>query len=175
MIPGYRLMWLIVVFDLPVETKANKRDYRRFVDFLEDHGYSRIQYSIYVCPTTTHDHTEVHAQRIADNLPPEGDVRVFRLTDKQWARTDCYYNGRSGIAEPPPEQFLFFDEDYEPAVPDWTPPDKPVPSPEDSQSEATVLSPPTVPTGQWERPNPGVGKRKSRKKALKPKQDALDL
>lgn len=172
MIPGYRLMWLIVTFDLPVETKANKRDYRRFVDFLEDNGYSRIQYSIYVCPTTTHDHTEVQAQRIADNLPSEGDVRVFRLTDKQWARTDCYYNGRLGKAEPPPEQFLFFDEDYEPAVPDWKPPEPP---PEGSLELGSNIDDP-VPAVKWEIPNPAVGKRKSRKKsAPKPKQDAFDL
>ncbi len=175
MIPGYRLMWLIVVFDLPVETKANKRDYRRFVDFLEDNGYSRIQYSIYVCPTTTHDHTEVQAQRIADNLPAEGDVRVFRLTDKQWARTDSYYNGKLGKAEPPPEQFLFFDEDYEPAVPDWKPSPSTNVDPLDLMADLAETAPPSQ-TVQWEVPNPGVGKRKSRKKtAPKPKQDAFDL
>jgi CRISPR-associated protein Cas2 len=103
-------MWLMVTFDLPVATKQNKRDYRRFVDFLEDDGYSRLQYSIYVRPTATLENTDVHAKRVADNIPPLGEVRVFRLTDKQWARTDCYHHAKLGKPELPPEQFTFFDE-----------------------------------------------------------------
>lgn len=116
MIPGWRLLWLIVTFDLPVLTREDKRQYRRFVDFLEDDGFVRIQYSIFVRPTQTQENTEVHSQRIADHIPPVGQVRVFRFTDKQWARTECFHNARRGIPEKPPEQFVFFDEDLSPII-----------------------------------------------------------
>jgi CRISPR-associated protein Cas2 len=169
MIPGYRLMWLLVTFDLPVETKENKRDYRRFVDFLEDNGYSRIQYSIYVRPTTTHDATQVHAERIANNIPPAGEVRVFRMTDKQWARTECYHNGSTAPTEPPPEQFIFFDENFVPTVDDWKQ-DADAPGPD------TFSNPPAIPVAMRirERPDPAYGKRKSAKR-IKPKQETLEL
>ena len=172
-VPGYRLMWLMVTFDLPVETKENKRDYRRFVDFLEDNGFARIQYSIYVRPTTTLDHTEVQSQRIADHLPPAGQVRVFRMTDKQWARTDCYHNGSPGSAETPPEQLLFFDEEFEPVIFESISADIP---PEIKVTGAFVAEEPRAKQYLVERPAPAVGKRKSRlRKPVKPRQASLEI
>lgn len=113
MISGYRLMWLMVMFDLPVETKENRRDYRRFVDRLEDDGFERLQYSIYARPCATDENTAVHFGRVVDWLPPSGEVRLLKFTDKQWARMVLFREcSREGV-ETPPEQFAFFDEDGE--------------------------------------------------------------
>jgi len=106
-------MWLIVAFDLPVLTREDKRNYRKFVCFLEDEGFTRLQYSVLIRPTATLDSTDRHAKRIADNIPPYGQIRILRLTDLQWARTECFHNGRLHIPEAPPEQFCFFDNDDE--------------------------------------------------------------
>jgi CRISPR-associated protein Cas2 len=116
MISGYRLMWLLVMFDLPVETKENRRDYRRFVDKLEDDGYSRVQYSIYVRPCATDENTLVHQSRIIEAIPPEGEVRVMKFTDKQWGRMLVYRSRSLRDAEKPPDQFSFFDEDGAPLI-----------------------------------------------------------
>ena len=37
---GYRLMWMMVMFDLPVTDKAARKEYTRFRNFLLDNGRS---------------------------------------------------------------------------------------------------------------------------------------
>lgn len=109
-------MWLLVMFDLPVTTKTNRRDYRRFVDFLEDEGYVRAQYSVYVRPTATEENTAVHMGRIVEALPPAGEVRILKFTDKQWARMVVFRSRRRAANEEAPEQFSFFDQDLAPLI-----------------------------------------------------------
>ena len=104
-------MWLLVMFDLPVETRENRRDYRRFVDKMEDDGYTRVQFSIYVRPCATDENTLVHESRLLNWLPPLGEVRILKFTDKQWARMQVYRERVVAENERAPEQFTFFDED----------------------------------------------------------------
>ncbi|WP_338141283.1 CRISPR-associated endonuclease Cas2, partial [Staphylococcus simulans] len=42
-----RFLRLFIMFDLPVETSRERREYRKFVKFLLNEGYVRSQYSIY--------------------------------------------------------------------------------------------------------------------------------
>ena len=45
---GYAIMWLYVMFDLPVETKSQRRVAARFrKDLLKD-GFTMHQFSVYV-------------------------------------------------------------------------------------------------------------------------------
>lgn|GEM_PF-171111 len=113
MISGYRLMWLMVLFDLPVLTSIQRREYRRFVDKLEDNGFIRIQFSIYVRPSGTEESAAKHAARVERSLPPEGEVRLIYFTDKQWARTLVFTHGKRDGVEAAPAQFAFFDADGE--------------------------------------------------------------
>ena len=104
----------MVMFDLPVTTKENRRNYRRFVDKLEDDGYTRIQFSIYVRPSATDENAQVHYSRLINWLPPLGEVRVLKFTDKQWARMTVFFKSQRVNTELPPEQLVFFDEDLTP-------------------------------------------------------------
>lgn len=45
---GYRLMWLLVMFDLPVDTKANRKAANDFRHRLLDFGFERCQFSVYL-------------------------------------------------------------------------------------------------------------------------------
>ena len=49
---GYRCMWIVAMFDLPVDTKEARRAYTDFVKFLKRDGFTRMQYSVYCasCP-----------------------------------------------------------------------------------------------------------------------------
>ena len=40
-------MWLMVMFDLPVVTNAEKREYVRFRKYLQKEGFMQLQYSVY--------------------------------------------------------------------------------------------------------------------------------
>lgn len=48
MLTGYRLMWVMVIFDLPVQTKAQRRAATKFRNFLLDEGFSMSQFSVYM-------------------------------------------------------------------------------------------------------------------------------
>ena len=45
--PGYRAMWLVAMFDLPVHTKSARRDYSRFRKKLIALWFQMVQFSVY--------------------------------------------------------------------------------------------------------------------------------
>jgi len=79
-------MWLMVFFDLPVGTKAERRHATRFRNFLKDDGYLMLQWSVYARICRAEDGIEKHLTRVAKNLPPKGSVRTLQVTDKQYGR-----------------------------------------------------------------------------------------
>lgn len=80
-----RFMRLIVFFDLPMVTKAEKRAYVQFRRFLLNDGYDMIQWSVYGRILNGADDESKHLRRLADNLPPAGSVRCMTVTEKQFA------------------------------------------------------------------------------------------
>ena len=45
---AYRIMWLFVFFDLPTNTKTERRHAVQFRKALEKDGFTMMQYSVYV-------------------------------------------------------------------------------------------------------------------------------
>lgn len=80
-----RYMRLLVLFDLPVVTKAERRAYTLFRRFLLNDGYDMIQFSVYGRLLNGNDALDKHLKRLADHLPPEGSVRCLSVTEKQYA------------------------------------------------------------------------------------------
>jgi len=80
-----RHMRLLVLFDLPVVTRAERRAYTVFRRFLLNDGYDMIQFSVYGRILNGTDAEQKHFKRLVDNLPPEGSVRCLSVTEKQFA------------------------------------------------------------------------------------------
>jgi CRISPR-associated protein Cas2 len=80
-----RYMRLLVFFDLPVVTRAERRAYTIFRRFLLNDGYDMIQFSVYGRIVNGNDAEQKHLKRLVDNLPPEGSVRCLTVTEKQFA------------------------------------------------------------------------------------------
>jgi CRISPR-associated protein Cas2 len=80
-----RYMRMLVFFDLPVVTKAERRAYTQFRRYLLNDGFDMIQFSVYGRILNGRDAQEKHMQRVVANLPPEGSVRVLTVTEKQYA------------------------------------------------------------------------------------------
>lgn len=78
-------MRMLVFFDLPVVTKADRRAYTVFRRFLLNDGYDMIQFSVYGRILNGADAEQKHMKRLLANLPPEGSVRVLTVTEKQYA------------------------------------------------------------------------------------------
>ncbi len=79
-------MWLLVLFDLPVGTKPQRRDATRFRNFLKDDGYFMLQYSVYARICRAEDGAMKHVARVTRHLPQTGSVRALQVTDRQYAR-----------------------------------------------------------------------------------------
>ena len=96
------------MFDLPVKTDEEKHAYRRFHGFLLKDGFDRMQYSVYIrcCPSP--ENAEVHLKRIGGSVPPEGQVRIMQLTDKQFERMKVYQGKIRKKPEKPPTQLTLF-------------------------------------------------------------------
>ena len=81
----YRIMRLMVMFDLPTETSKQRKQYRQFRKKLINEGVIMIQYSVYVRVCTTKSAAEFLEKRIKDFLPDEGIIQSLVLTEKQYS------------------------------------------------------------------------------------------
>jgi CRISPR-associated protein Cas2 len=81
-------MRLMIFFDLPTKTKAEKKAASQFRTFLKKDGYYMMQWSVYsrICNGT--DAVDMHKHRLKDNLPPYGSIRTLTLTEKQFESID---------------------------------------------------------------------------------------
>ena len=78
-------MRLIVMYDLPVVTERDKKIYGKFRRFLLNDGYIMMQYSIYSRICKNHDDIIKHINRIRQNTPEKGNVRLLQVTEKQYS------------------------------------------------------------------------------------------
>lgn len=80
----YKVMRLLCMFDLPVETDKEKRAYREFRKNLIKEGFVMIQYSVYVrtCPNREYGHRL--EKRIQKFVPQKGNIRLITITEKQY-------------------------------------------------------------------------------------------
>ncbi len=78
-------MRMLVFFDLPVVSRAERRAYTLFRRFLRNDGYDMLQYSVYGRVINGRDAEEKHLKRLVNNLPPAGSVRCLTVTEKQFA------------------------------------------------------------------------------------------
>ncbi|NOX34729.1 MAG: CRISPR-associated endonuclease Cas2 [Deltaproteobacteria bacterium] len=101
-------MWIIVLFDLPTKTKIERKRYTLFRKRLMKGGFSMMQYSVYMRHCASDENARVHVHRVKNNLPPDGEVRIIKITDKQFARIEVFYGKKQKPTEKPPAQMELF-------------------------------------------------------------------
>jgi len=101
-------MWLIAMFDLPVETMENRRDYTRFRKALLKDGFMMLQFSVYARFIPSEEAAEVHRRTIKACIPSLGQVRLLAITDHQFAKMEVFYGKKPRSPEDIPEQILLF-------------------------------------------------------------------
>lgn len=90
-ISKYRVMWILVLFDLPTETKKERKSYAEFRKNLQSDGFTMFQFSIYVRHCASAENAAVHIKRVKSFLPQYGHVGIITLTDKQFGDIELYY------------------------------------------------------------------------------------
>lgn len=103
---GYRLMWVLVMFDLPVGTKAQTKAATDFRNFLLDEGFERSQFSAYGRFVNGKEALEARIRRIEQALPDKGDVRILALTDRQFRNIVHFSNQDRRRARENPAQLV---------------------------------------------------------------------
>lgn len=105
---GYRLMWVLVMFDLPVITKAERKAASDFRFSLLDLGFERCQYSVYLKFVEGYAQAESLSKKVQRQLPDGGKVYLLYFTDKQYASIIRFENSKRCKALRNPGQFELF-------------------------------------------------------------------
>lgn len=101
-------MWLVAMFDLPVDTKTARKHYTQFRKELLKDGFTRMQFSVYIRHCASEENATVHTQRVEHMVPDDGEVRVITITDKQFERMRIFWGKRRQPPERPPAQLELF-------------------------------------------------------------------
>ena len=104
----YRCMWVFVFFDLPTETRAEKKAAIRFRKQLLDDGFGMFQFSIYSRFCASRENAAVHIKRTKNNLPKKGKVAVMQITDKQFGMIELFHGKKEIVPEIPSQQLELF-------------------------------------------------------------------
>jgi CRISPR-associated protein Cas2 len=104
----YRVMWILVFFDLPTETKKDKKAYADFRKNLQRDGFTMFQFSIYVRHCGSKENMEVHVKRVKSFLPEYGKVGILSITDKQFGNMELFYGKKNVQANAPGQQLELF-------------------------------------------------------------------
>lgn len=104
----YRVMWILVLFDLPTETKKDKKAYALFRKNLQRDGFTMFQFSIYVRHCASQENAAVHIKRVKSFLPEYGNVGIICITDKQFANIELFYGKKPLPPEASGQQLELF-------------------------------------------------------------------
>lgn len=107
-ISEYRVMWVLVFFDLPTETKADKQRYAKFRKNLLLDGFTLFQFSIYIRHCASMENAEVHIKRVNSFLPEYGNVAIMCVTDKQFGTIKIFYGRKPLPPDSPGMQLELF-------------------------------------------------------------------
>lgn len=86
-------MRLILMFDLPMISDKDKNQYVQFRKFLIKNGFLMIQYSIYSKICTNHSQANIYIEKVRNNAPSQGYIRMMKVTEKQYTSMEVVIGG----------------------------------------------------------------------------------
>ena len=104
----YRFLWVLVFFDLPTETRKQRKIASDFRKYLIKDGFHMFQFSVYSRFCSSAENADVHTLRVKSRLPEDGKVAIFRITDKQFGMVQLYHGRNRKVPPPTSRQLEFF-------------------------------------------------------------------
>ena len=95
----YKIMWLMVFYDLPTITKKDRKVFAKFRKDIMKDGFTKMQNSVYLRHCASRENSEIHVKRVKSVLPDKGLVSILRVTDKQFEQIETFKSKKS---IPPP-------------------------------------------------------------------------
>lgn len=104
----YRILWVLVLFDLPTETKKDKKISARFRKDIMRDGFTMFQFSIYLRHCSSRENADVHIKRVKKLLPEKGHIGILSITDKQFGMMELFYGKAPADLPATPQQLELF-------------------------------------------------------------------
>ena len=104
----YRIMWLLVLYDLPTGSKKELKAATDFRKKLMKDGFTMFQFSIYMrhCPSA--ENAEVHRKRVLASLPEYRNVGILKITDRQFGDIEIFEGKKQIDKKSDPQQLELF-------------------------------------------------------------------
>ena len=106
---AFRIMWLVVMFDLPTRTKKDRKRYHWLSKYLDGESYIRLQYSVYAKVFNSLGSANHGKRRLRDFVQTNikrGNVRMLLFTDAQFGKMEIIV-GESSTQEEIVQPSLF--------------------------------------------------------------------
>lgn len=101
-------MWVMVFFDLPTETKNERKVASDFRKKLMKDGFTMFQFSIYMRHCPSRENADVHIKRVKMSLPQHGQVGILCITDKQFGAIELFYGQKPRAVQTGGQQLELF-------------------------------------------------------------------
>ena len=105
---AYRVMWTLVMYDLPTETKKERKAAAKFRKELLTDGFSMFQFSMYVRHSASSENADVHSKRVKKLLPEHGKIGILQITDKQFGEMEIFYGAKKVVLPPVTQKLELF-------------------------------------------------------------------
>jgi len=105
---AYRIMWILVFFDLPTEMPKERKVAAQFRKNILKDGFQMFQFSIYMRHCASRENADVHIKRVKKILPEKGHIGIMCITDKQFGMMEIFHGHKIGCTAPPIQQLEMF-------------------------------------------------------------------
>lgn len=101
-------MWVVVMFDLPVVEKTERKAATDFRNALLDMGFEMSQFSVYMRFCSSQAQVDTYCTQVEKSLPVGGKVNILQFTDKQYERIITYRGKMKQAIKKSPDQYDLF-------------------------------------------------------------------
>jgi len=105
---AYRTMWLVVLYDLPTETKKHRKAASKFRKEIMAYGFVMFQFSAYIRHVASKEQADAYKRRVKRILPSEGFIGIMEITDKQFEKMELFHQLRKKENPQAPIQLQMF-------------------------------------------------------------------
>jgi len=104
----YRILWVIVFYDLPTETAKERKVAARFRKEIMQDGFTMFQFSMYLRHCNSRENADVHIKRVKRILPELGHIGIMTITDKQFGDIELFRGQKVETRPNVPQQLEMF-------------------------------------------------------------------
>lgn len=101
-------MWVMVFYDMPTETKKQRKIASKFRKQIMGDGFTMFQFSIYLRHCPSKENADAHIRRVKSFLPESGDVGILCVTDRQFGAMELFHGQREEVKQLGPQQLELF-------------------------------------------------------------------